>query len=1133
MSAQPAVVHVRPESDAIATLPTADWDVTTAASIEYVRDILGGAEPDCLLCEHAPDAGLDCLDVLASVRDTNPSLPILVYTAEPDGTVAAEATRLDVTEYITASETDPAERVRSHLSGPKEAGSTASLRALSRLATDDSLTDDEIIERVLELGADRLGVSIGYLSTIEDATYTVTHAVGDHSVVESGVETALSNTYCSRTIQTDGLLEITDATAEGWGDHPAYQMSGLACYLGGEIRVNNELYGTLCFADDIPRSDPFTDDQRRFIELLIAWVNREFERRDRERNLERYEEIIEAVDDGVYALDGTGHFEFVNSAMAELTGYDTEELINEHTSLVKPPDVVDEAETIVREMLFGDRTTEEATFELILQRADGTRFPAEDHMTMRWDDEDEEWFTGTAGIVRDITARKEREQELQNANRRIEQILGRIGAAFFAVDSEWTLTYWNSRAEEVLERDAEAVMGESLWDVFPDAVGSTFYEAYHEAMETKETVSFEEYHTPVGKWFRVNVYPSAEGLSVYFHDITDQKERDRKLSGLLETTRSLMQAHTAEAVAETIVEAARSELDFELNLVRLYDEENDTLAPIAGTDGVPDRPVYDADEGYPGEAFQCGEPVRIDDFDLVETYDSDRINAAMYVPIGDHGVLSVAATDIQQFSDSDVSIAEILASNGAAALDRVAREHDLRRYESVVENVRDMVFVLDSDGRFQLVTEPLADWLGYDRGELVGSHPRLLLDPVVVAEFEDRIRELRRTAGDGTIQMELDPVTADGNRRPAEVELSLIDDAFYGTVGVIRDLTELKRAREQLRDERDRFSYLFNNLPDAVVETEFTDGSQCIRSVNPAFTEVFGFEGPAVLDASITETLHPPDGTDDDRIEAFGGTDGRVQGEIRRRTVDGFRDFLFRGVPYRRDDGRIWSFGIYTDITEQKDRQRRLEVLNRVLRHNLRNDLTVVLGLIDVLTERITDSELRGYLDRLGDKAEQIASLSDRAREIERSVRRAEDSAGAVDLSAMIDSLVDVYEQQYGIDIELSMPAESVYGADNRFRRALDELIENSIEHAGADPTIRIRVETTPDTVVVTLCDDGPGIPDHEIDVLRGDEPITQLKHGSGLGLWLVVWVVESYGGTVRFDADESTTVTMTLSRAR
>ncbi|MFC6757476.1 PAS domain-containing protein [Halomicroarcula sp. GCM10025894] len=69
-----------------------------------------------------------------------------------------------------------------------------------------------------------------------------------------------------------------------------------------------------------------------------------------------------------------------------------------------------------------------------------------------------------------------------------------MGAAFFAVDDDWELTYWNHRAEEVLGRQAEDVMGEDLWEMFPDAVDATFYEAYHEAMATQEPADFEEYY---------------------------------------------------------------------------------------------------------------------------------------------------------------------------------------------------------------------------------------------------------------------------------------------------------------------------------------------------------------------------------------------------------------------------------------------------------------------------------------------------------------------------------------------------------------------------------------------------------------------------------------------------------------
>ena len=297
---------------------------------------------------------------------------------------------------------------------------------------------------------------------------------------------------------------------------------------------------------------------------------------------------------------------------------------------------------------------------------------------------------------------------------------------------------------------------------------------------------------------------------------------------------------------------------------------------------------------------------------------------------------------------------------------------------------------------------------------------------------------------------------------------------------------------------------------------------------------MFGTDS-AALGTPLDDAVVPPadsDAHETDRFVERGTADEPIQSELRRRTADGFRDFLFRGIPYRRDDGRLWSFGIYTDITEQKERQRRLEVLNRVLRHNLRNDLTVVIGLADELSDRVDDRARLDLLDKLQAKAAGIASLSDRAREIERAVRREEGDTTPLDIPATVESLVETYDRQYDQSIGLSLPEEPARGGDGRFRRALGELIENSLEHAGEDPDISVTVATTPDTVSVTVADDGPGIPEHELAVLTGDEPITQLSHGSGLGLWLVIWLAESYGGHVRFGDDGGTTVTVTIPRA-
>ena len=1158
MTSEAVTLYVAASADA--SLPVAG-PVRTVTSGAEALEALADEPVGLVVARDELADGERGLDVLAAVRDRQRQVPLVLTSDEPDGTLAARATQVGVTEYVPTSEISLAERLAAvtplanggvPAAGPDRdfpptgiasdvtprkrrerelAANNRSLQRLTELAAEER-SEDEVIERVLELGAERLGLSLGYLSRIDDGEYEVVTVVGDHDVVRPGLTTDLANTYCRHVVEGESLLGIPDATRSRWRSDAAAQNSGITCYIGSEVRVNGDLYGTLCFADPEPRAASFTGAEETYIRLLAEWVGRELERRRRERDLERYEDVIEAVDDGVYALDAAGNFELVNDAMTDLTGYEASALLGAHTSTIKSDAVVERAEALVREMIAGDRDDEE-TFDLAIERADGTSFPAEDHMTLLWDDAGER-FEGTAGIIRDVTDRKEREAALEAARRRIERILERIEDAFFAVDDTWEVTYWNARAERVLDQPADAVLGENLWEVFPEAVGTQFHAAYHEAMATQEMVTFESYYPPVEKWFRVSAYPSTGGLSVYFHDVTAQKEHGEKLSGLLETSRSLLEARTPEAVARTVIQAANEQLGFDLALVRLYDPEAETLVPTAATAALPARSVYDADEAFPGEAFQAGETVRVEDFGHVdEDYDNQAAEAAMYVPLGDHGVLSVAAESPGAFDDADVSVAEILAANAAAALDRVERDQHLLRYETVVENVRDMVYVLDEEGRFQLVTEQLATWLGYEREELLDEHPRTVLEDDAVAAFERQIWDLRRDAGRGSLQVETTVRTATGEVRPVEIEISVIDDAvFSGTVGVVRDRSELTQTRAELADERDRFSYLFDNLPDAVVEAELCDGETAVTSVNRSFANVFGVDAEAVIGDSLND--HIPPFSDAARAEArrldertaAGET---VQEEVRRRTADGVRDFLYRGVPYRRDGAHVRWFGIFTDITSQRDRERRLQVLNRVLRHNLRNDLTVLIGLADELSTRLDDAELLDLLERLQDKVMEVAALSDRARQIEQSARRDEAGHAPVDVAREVEALVEASRSSFDGDIELSVPDQSVEAADGRLRGILEELLENAMTYAGESPAITVDVRARETVVEVTVADDGPGVPDHELAVLSGDEPITQLSHGSGLGLWLVTWVTESYGGSVSFEESTAGGAAITL----
>ncbi|HEV2742266.1 MAG TPA: PAS domain-containing protein, partial [Rubrobacter sp.] len=135
----------------------------------------------------------------------------------------------------------------------------------------------------------------------------------------------------------------------------------------------------------------------------------------------------------------------------------------------------------------------------------------------------------------------------------ITEVLERITDDFFAVDREWRYTYLNGRVlrrirsakGEALTR--EQLLGKSMWEVFPDLVGSVFYHKYHEALREQKHTAFEAYFSTAEEWYEVRAYPSESGLSIYFRDVTER----RRAEGALEESHTLLQSiieQTADAI---------------------------------------------------------------------------------------------------------------------------------------------------------------------------------------------------------------------------------------------------------------------------------------------------------------------------------------------------------------------------------------------------------------------------------------------------------------------------------------------------------------------------------------------------------------------------------------------------------
>lgn len=143
------------------------------------------------------------------------------------------------------------------------------------------------------------------------------------------------------------------------------------------------------------------------------------------------------------------------------------------------------------------------------------------------------------GSLQDIDNRKQAELAAKAAFTERNTILESIGDGFFAIDKNWQVLYWNNVAEKALSVSKEQVLHRNLWEVFNQSVGSKSYQLYHQAMATGEAVHFEDYYDKMERWYDISAFPSANGLSVYFKDITSRKkdqaaleESEKKYHGL-------------------------------------------------------------------------------------------------------------------------------------------------------------------------------------------------------------------------------------------------------------------------------------------------------------------------------------------------------------------------------------------------------------------------------------------------------------------------------------------------------------------------------------------------------------------------------------------------------------------------
>jgi len=475
----------------------------------------------------------------------------------------------------------------------------------------------------------------------------------------------------------------------------------------------------------------------------------------------------------------------------------------------------------------------------------------------------------------------------------------------------------------------------------------------------------------------------------------------------------------------------------------------------------------------------------------------------------------------EAFSEAEEMFLELLGKLIGQALERRAYERELEarterlerekaRFEGIAETSFDILFRLDRAGTFTYVSSAVERVLGYAPDELIDTPFASWLDG---GSIDDALGAFERTVDGETVEnLELGFVDAAGERVVIAVNATPIrgDDGVAGVQGVGRDVTERKERERELRRKT-------RAMDEAQVGISIADaeGDLPIVYANEGFERVTGYDaaeivgrncrflqGPATDEAAVDELGDAVDAGEPASVELlnYRADDSPFWNEVRLSPIEG-------------PDGDLTHYlGFQTDVTERKRTEQLVRLLNRVLRHNLRNDLNVLLGVGNHLQSGLVeDDDVSELGERIERTANRLVGTSEQARELERYARRDRDPR-RLDPTVLFDAATN--DAPEGTTVDAAVRTDRGVCAGPELETALAELVENAVEHDLGSET-RVELEATDDGEWVELVvrDDGAGIDDMEAAAIDAGEE-TDLVDCSGLGLWLVNWIVTRYGGS-------------------
>jgi len=414
------------------------------------------------------------------------------------------------------------------------------------LALTEAASLSEMLARTAEVTVRHLDGAFARIWTVDEAGEVLelrasagmyTHLDGPHSRIPVGQYKIGLIAQERRPHLTNSVIGDPRVPSQDWAER-----EGMVAFAGYPLVVEDRLLGvwaifarhalseaTLGAMESVAKGIALGIERKRAAEILAeseSWLAT----------------TLASIGDAVIATDGQGRVKFMNPVAEGLTGW------------TQPEASARPMEAVFRIISEQTRRPAEHPVQRVLR--DGVIVGLANHTVLIARDETETAIEDSAapirgvrgeiiGVVlvfRDASEQRRHEAQLRNNDERHRALLESISDGFFAVGRDWRFTYVNRQAEILLGRSRDDLLGKDHWEEYPEAVGTEVERNYLRALAEDVAVAFETFFSPHDRWYEIHAYPSPEGLSVYFRDVTERRRHQEELRASEERLRFTLDA---------------------------------------------------------------------------------------------------------------------------------------------------------------------------------------------------------------------------------------------------------------------------------------------------------------------------------------------------------------------------------------------------------------------------------------------------------------------------------------------------------------------------------------------------------------------------------------------------------------